>query len=252
MISLIICSVDEEKFRRVADNYRRALCDEPFEIIRVRNAPGMAAGYNEGFARSHGDIVIFSHDDVHLLTPHLAPLLRRHLNTYDVLGIAGTTKLQGGQWILSGPPYVYGQVATPNYDEGIFEVAIWGAPAKGVGGIKALDGVFLCARREVVDKVPFDERTFRGFHLYDIDFTFRAYLAGFKLGVCCDLHLVHSSPGNFDDQFYDQQDLFMEKHRAALDEGAERVFNITLLKANSLAEVSEVMTPPHWTNSREQ
>jgi GT2 family glycosyltransferase len=248
MISLIICSIDDAKFNRAVECYHRVM-GEPFEVIRIKGAAGMAEGYNQGVARSRGEVLIFSHDDVHLLTPNLAAVLHGHLQSADVLGIAGARKLQSGQWVFSGPPYVYGQVATPNRADATFEVAIWSAPAPHVGGMKALDGVFLCTRRHVVEQVPFDAQTFRGFHLYDIDFTFRAYQAGFRLAVCCDVHLVHDSSGEFlDDRFQEQYQLFMRKHHASLDPGVERQFRNTLYKALSLDEVKQIMTPPHWAD----
>ncbi len=42
-------------------------------------------------------------------------------------------------------------------------------------GIQALDGVFMAMRRKVATSIPFDEALFDHFHLYDLDFSFRAY-----------------------------------------------------------------------------
>jgi len=45
------------------------LGDEPYEIVAVRDARSLAEGYNRGVARSSGDIVILSHDDIEFLDP---------------------------------------------------------------------------------------------------------------------------------------------------------------------------------------
>ena len=64
--------------------------------------------------------------------------------------------------------------------------------------IQALDGVFFGMRREVWETVRFDEASFDGFHIYDIDFTYRAHLAGYRLAVPMDLLLIHFSLGGYD------------------------------------------------------
>ena len=67
-----------------------------------------------------------------------------------------------------------------------------------VPGIQALDGVFMAMRREVATAIPFDAEAFDGFHLYDLDFSFRAHRGGFRLAVCRDVVLIHESTGSYD------------------------------------------------------
>jgi GT2 family glycosyltransferase len=246
MISVVVCSREMRRFERVSKSYRRAFTSERLEIIGIHDATGLAEGYNRGLARSTGDIVIFSHDDIEILPDNFEIRLQTHLRKFDLLGIAGATKLQTGQWIMAGPPHVYGQVATPNRTQRAYEVTIWNNAFRSFSGIKALDGVFLCARRHVAESVRFDQETFRGFHLYDIDFSFRAYQAGFSLAVCSDLQLLHESFGNFDERFESDQEKFVQKHAAALDQGPQRLFTITTVRVEHPAEVLDVMTPTHW------
>jgi hypothetical protein len=73
-----------------------------------------------------------------------------------------------------------------------------GGGALVVPGMQALDGVMLAMRAEVARSLRFDEATFDHFHLYDLDFTFRAHLAGLQLAVCRDLVLLHASRGSYD------------------------------------------------------
>jgi GT2 family glycosyltransferase len=56
---------------------------------------------------------------------------------------------------------------------------------------QAVDGVLIGAHRKVCDAIPFDEQTFTGFHHYDIDFSYRAFLAGFSCGIVLDLDIFH-------------------------------------------------------------
>jgi hypothetical protein len=47
-----------------------------------------------------------------------------------------------------------------------------------------LDGVFLADRRSVFDTVPLGAQTFDGFHLYDVDWSYRVARAGLKPRCC--------------------------------------------------------------------
>ena len=121
------------------------------------------------------------------------------------------------KWAAAGPPYVFGQVAHPIPKDKCFEVTDWGTPARHVSGMCLMDGVFLAARRSVCEAIQFDEKTFTGFHLYDLDFTLRASAAGFKLAVCNDLMLLHESKGCFDSEWRKYTRIFMQKHAGAVD-----------------------------------
>jgi len=245
MISIVICSITPAKFNRVTQMYRRLLAGTEFEIIGIHDAKGMAEGYNRGLAQSRGDLIVFSHDDVEFLAPEFAPRLLGHLGHCDVLGIAGTTRLGDARWVNAGMPYVYGQVAAPN-PNGTYQVCIWSAAQRRIDGIRAMDGVFLCARRPVVESLRFDEQAYKDFHLYDIDFTFRAHLAGHRLSVANDLYLVHQSTGSGSRTWPQDAAHFQAKFRTALSPPTGRMSQFTLVTAPTAADVVEVMTPPHW------
>ena len=53
---------------------------------------------------------------------------------------------------------------------------------------------------------------FDGFHGYDLDFSFRAHLAGFRVGVATDLLFLHQSRGKFDAAWEHYGERLMEKH----------------------------------------
>ena len=246
MISIIICSIDDQKFGRMSAQYERLLAGEPFEIIRISDATGLAEGYNRGVARSRGDVLIFSHDDIEILNDDFRERLIGHLQHADVLGVAGAARAWSGRWIAAGPPFLYGQVVQPNPDDGMFDVAIYGTPSRRVDGIKILDGLFMVARRPVVQAVSFDQQTFNRFHLYDVDFTLRAFQAGFRLAVCCDIWLAHRSYGSFDEEWSRYERLFCQKHAATLDKMVPRAFRVTAIRVRDRAQLPEVLTPPHF------
>jgi hypothetical protein len=110
MISVITCSVDDHALMRWRRNYHRVLHGAEHEIIRISDARSLAEGYNRGMAQSRGEILIFSHDDIEILVP-IADIVRQRLEVFDLIGVAGTTRVAAAQWFYSGHPHVYGQVA---------------------------------------------------------------------------------------------------------------------------------------------
>src|SRR5206468_2521618 len=114
------------------------------------------------------------------------------------IGIAGTTRLVTGKWEAAGDPYAFALISAPSPDSLGYLTVLRGGGPLVVRGIQALDGVFMAMRRDVAVSTPFDEVLFDHFHLYDLDFSFRAHQAGFALAVCRDIVLIHRSMGKFD------------------------------------------------------
>jgi GT2 family glycosyltransferase len=191
-------------------------------------------------------VLVFSHDDVEVLTPELVPRLLAHLAAHDVVGMAGKTRLLDGNWVSAGPPYIVGQVAHLAPAGKGYVVSLYGAPALQSAPVQALDGLFLACRRAVFDSLCFDEQTFDGFHCYDSDFTFAAHLAGLRLGVCGDVALLHASGGTYDAKWEHAMRLFSKKYRDRLPVVRRRRFHFASVRVQTREEVLEVMglAPP--------
>ncbi len=216
MISIIICSIDHAKFKKVVQNYKTLLCNEPHEIIGIHDAKSLAEGYHRGIRKSSGAILVFCHDDIEILSTDFSKKLKAHLKTYDLIGAAGTTRLIGPGWIQAGQPYIHGQMTHYDKKEDVYATCVYGANEPAVGDIQAIDGLFMATKREVMASVRFDEARLDGFHLYDIDFSYSAYWAGFKLAVCNDIIIIHYSGGSFAEKWRHYADRFLEKHGARL------------------------------------
>ena len=104
------------------------------------------------------------------------------------------------------------------------------------GDVMVLDGVFLAARREVFTSVRFDAVTFDGFHGYDIDWSYRAALAGFRLAAAGNLWLVHASRGSYDDVWLRYAERFCAKHRTGHADPAPPSFYETSLGSRAQVE----------------
>lgn len=203
-ISVIICSVDVAKYAAVTAHYAQLLAGERYEIIGLHDARSLAEAYNRGAARAAGDIVIFSHDDIEILTPDFAARLKRHLAAHDVVGPCGTSKMTSGHWMGAGWPHLRGLVVhqypagEPDAaSAGMYRALVFDTLAEDAsGGLQGLDGMFIAVRRSVLDTCRFDEERFDGFHLYDLDFTYTAFLAGLDVAVFRDISMLHYTSGD--------------------------------------------------------
>ena len=211
-LSIVVCSIDARKFEQVSRNYRSLFAGREVEIIGIHDARSLAEGYTRGIAQANGTRLILSHDDIEILSPDFAARIDRHLDDFDLVGIAGTTRLVSGKWADAGDPYVFTLVTSPDPEHGGYATMMLGGGPLVVPGIQALDGVFMALRREVATAIPFDGDTFDGFHLYDLDFSFRAHRAGFKLAVCRDVVLIHESTGTYDAAWEEYKRRFESKH----------------------------------------
>jgi len=245
MISIIICSIDEKKFSTVSAHYQKLLVGEPHEIIRIPDAKSMCEGYNRGFAQAKGDILIFSHDDIEFLRPqHFASTLKEHMQNFDIIGVAGSNLLVSPRWFDAGYPHIFGHVASLIPQP--FHIMIFGTSSRVIRGIQVLDGLFLAFRRKVLEQLSWDEQTFAGFHCYDTDMTFRAHLSGFKLAVVNDLPLIHSSDGDYGDNWRPHGELFTRKHAKDIPFFPDRQTRFCIVKVETREDVIEVMTPSFW------
>jgi tetratricopeptide (TPR) repeat protein len=197
-ISVIVCSIDRDKLGRLQTNLETLLRGEDWELIHIADARSLCEGYNRGVARSRGEILVFCHDDIAILCADFARRLRMHLASFDLLGVAGSTLASGPTWTWSGAPHIFASIAYPRSDgTDQLQLATCGTSGPVVKDAQLLDGVFMAARRDLLHRVSFDEATFDGFHLYDLDFSYRAWIAGAKTAVCRDVAIRHESRGNF-------------------------------------------------------
>lgn len=213
--TLVVLSRDDARFERFSASVAR-LVPAP-EVIRVSDARSACEGYARGLGLVQTPSVVFVHDDVEFLTPDAVARIEQHLLERDVIGVAGTDVLLDGRWTTAGPFYCFGQVAGPSVREGqAARVAVFG-PRQGVNEAVGLDGVLIAARTSVARAVGFDAETFDGWHHYDVDFSFRAHLAGARVAVVQDVPIFHGGEGHYEDEAWIRSEqVFQGKHAGSL------------------------------------
>ena len=238
VFSIIVCSHRADRAAAIRAHYAMLFRDRPHEFIGIPDAKSLCEGYARGLRLSSGRLIIFSHDDIEFVIPDIPDRLERHLADHDIVGVAGTNRLIDADWTSAGDPHVFALVIYPGPQHDLYSIRFAGRGPLCIDGIQVLDGCFLACRREAAEMVGFDEQTFDGFHFYDIDFTFRASLAGLRLAVCRDLPLIHRSEGNPDDSWLTYRDRFVGKHRGHFAQGpggnAETI--VASVRRSALAE----------------
>jgi GT2 family glycosyltransferase len=250
MISVVICSITPAKYEAVLANLRLRMGNEPWELIGIHDARSMAEAYNQVIPRLRGDIVILCHDDIELLNADFTTRLKRRMSQFDIVGVAGTTRLLDARWVGAGIPYLFGQMVHVQAD-GSLTVDVYGAPRPAIGNIQAVDGAFMAVRRSVLNQIKFDAVNFDHFHIYDIDFCMSAYTAGLRLGVANDIHTLHFSGGTYDDDNWKTAAArFRKKWASRLRPPPKSyMFNWAVAFCNSREHAIELMTPAYWQDA---
>lgn len=199
--SFIVCSITPSKLEAVRCNIAERMAGHDWELIAITDAKSLCEAYNRGARRARGDVVVFCHDDIEILDEEFASRLAAALEGADVVGVWGTTRVTGPAVAWSGRPHVHGWVTHLAGAAGFLPSICSLAPPQ-VDRAEAIDGLFMAMHRRVLDRVTFDAERFDGFHFYDLDFSYRAFLAGFRLRIQCDLLLTHASTGGFNASYW--------------------------------------------------
>ena len=85
-----------------------------------------------------------------------------------------------------------------------------------------VDGLFFVVDKEKI-KCEFDEKV-EGFHFYEIDFCFRNYLEGVKIGVTSDIDVTHLSIGQTNEKWEENRKIFAEKYKDNLPAKVKKEF----------------------------
>jgi GT2 family glycosyltransferase len=190
------------------------------------NRYDLFAGYNAGAAQTSGDILVFIHDDVQIIGNVLSfarPI--RHLTdpaTGFIGGFGSKLLNERGTWWEKNQPKqqiaenCLGMVFCPSANEFSMDAAVWPGLTARFGRVLVVDGVLLMCHRRTFDRLGgFDAATYKGFHFYDVDITFRAHQLGLK-NYAAPLPMLHASLGKYGDDWEINRKIFVEMHRASL------------------------------------
>lgn len=183
----------------------KSLLGDPTISVQMafNNSEGLPTIYNRAILHAKdSQILVFLHDDIWLEDPNFIAKIRASLQKYDIVGVAGNTRISKHQpaWLfrcIENGRFVwdseYLSGAVRHGAPGQSEPAFYGpTPAR----CELMDGVFLAGHRRMLlhSNVLYDEQ-FK-FHFYDMDFCRTARRAGLSLGTW-PLDILHVSEGAF-------------------------------------------------------
>jgi GT2 family glycosyltransferase len=183
--------------------YQKFPRDQPIELRLFReNKKGLPGLYNQAIeeARSDAAVLVFIHDDVYLSDFYWTRHLMQGLETFAIVGVAGTRRRVAKQpsWMYldadftrESHDYLSGVVGHGNGFPDLKQLSIYGEPGQQV---KILDGVLLAVRSTALQEhnLRFDPRF--TFHFYDLDFCRQAEERNLAMGTWA-VSIVHGSWG---------------------------------------------------------
>jgi len=180
--------------------------------------------YNKALTETTNNIVVFCHDDILFETKNWGRKILKHFKRnpdYGIIGIAGSRELpSSGKW-WENPSHMYGQVY--HQHEGKRWLSKYSDRKPGfIDNVVLVDGLFFCVNKNTI-KTNFDEDV-KGFHFYDVDFCFRNYNEGVKIGVTSDIDVTHLSIGQTNEKWEDNRKMFSEKYKDILPIKSKKEF----------------------------
>lgn len=192
----------------------------PFEVIGMANSGGamsISKAYNLAGRQGKFDILCFMHEDLRIHTENWGVFLQKILQDRSIglVGIAGSISRADFPTLWgSHEPHLrtrliqHDQHGVPGYIE-------FNPKQETLADVGMVDGCWMACRREVWENHPFDEETFKGFHLYDEDFSFQ--ISG-SLRVCVTFEILveHFSPGRYSREWFAAAEIFHRKWKHRL------------------------------------
>jgi glycosyltransferase involved in cell wall biosynthesis len=222
MVSVVYCTREhnEEHIKHI----HKMFGHPKVEVIEyINEGESLTKFYKKALKETKHDIVVFLHDDIIIETKQVATkLVKLYENNpeYGVLGVAGSKYMaETGKW-WENPKKMYGRVSHTH--EGKTWLSAYSDDlGNAVEEVVNVDGVFFSVHKKRL-KVDFDTNV-KGFHFYDVDFSFRCYLSGVKVGVHTNVRINHMSIGITNDEWEQNRIEFADKFKDKLPVSIKRV-----------------------------
>lgn len=208
MISVVVCSIDPVLSANLQANIAKTI-GVPYEFIVIDNRTAkkcIGAVYNQGAQSAQFSIICFLHEDVVFSTPNWGQKILQHFEanaSLGLIGVAGSkykSQTHSG-WYTGIPALDCANILHINRQGQEYRIFAQPSPGKSFEQVVCIDGVFMCCRKEVWERVMFNESLLDGFHLYDIDFSTRVSRL-YETIVSYEIDIVHlTEGGSFDNHW---------------------------------------------------
>lgn len=207
MFSILICSVNNAYLEKIKLNIQETI-GHTYELLvwdNVINPKPITEVYNLLAARAQYPYWCFIHEDISFQTDQWAEKL---LNAFEqnldtgLIGIAGSkykSRTPSG-WSTGILDLDYCNIFHQDREGNTKH--LYNNPKHTVyEPVVNVDGVFMAIRRKVWESAHFNDEFLRGFHCYDIDFSFRV-IDKWKAAVLFNINIMHfTQGGNFGNEW---------------------------------------------------
>ncbi|MBB6215728.1 GT2 family glycosyltransferase [Anaerosolibacter carboniphilus] len=172
---------DEKTYEKALYHMNRLTIPEGYnvEILCIKNAKSMAAGYNHGMKYSDAKYKVYLHQDVSIINKDFIKDFLTIFEKYPsigLMGVAGSKTIpSNGIWWES--PQRYGQV----YDNHTGQMSLlrFNDVENEYVKVKAIDGLLMITQYDI----PWREDLFDGWHFYDISQSMEFQKSGFEVAI---------------------------------------------------------------------
>lgn len=265
MISVVILHRNIDFIQKAKTNLKQTIGVE-YELIIIDNKNNdfnIFNGYNLGVRKSKFPIICFMHEDLLFHTDDWGKRVLSHFENSDLglLGVVGGTAMPRvpATWWTKHPLNVH-------Y---VNLIQHWTRQEPPIGGYRqeipgtrktrdynnptnkklnegiAVDGLWFCVRKELFDRVKFDQETYAGFHFYDVDICFQVLARGYKVMFASDILVEHFSEGHLSKDWFESALIFNKKWRHDLP----KFINKVDAKKYKEDEVKALLSFAYWMRS---
>jgi hypothetical protein len=230
MLSIIICHRRKELLSALKSNIEETI-GIPYELVVIDNSENnysILSAYNEGVKKAKYDLLCFSHEDILFHTKDWGKKVITHFedSATEMIAVAGAlaqSEIPSAWWYNNYFAKSVNNVLMPSNDKNDKKLYHYKTnPAETKTEVAVIDGVWFCIRKSLFDEIAFDEKTFKGFHLYDMDISMQVSQHS-KVFVVNDILLQHFSNGKITQSYYEDLISFTEKWKPYLPVQNEKV-----------------------------
>lgn len=218
MITVITCSKNPHPNSIQEHNIAKTI-GVPYQylLIDCRDFKSYAQAANSGIAQTEGTVTVFIPDDAYFMKLNWGATLLQKFTDPSVaaVGVAGTQYLaaESASLTAAGRPFIKGKVVY-HLQNGDFFAAVF-SPESGDFEVVGCDSVFLAVRTELFHKAWFDEQTFDGEHLAELDLCMQLRYYG-RIIVTSEIVIKRRSQVNFDQVWQEYNRRFSTKWASEL------------------------------------
>ena len=111
-------------------------------------------------------------------------------NSIGIIGFGGAHFLSSAPMYWSESPII-SEYCKHNDNGRVYDCIAKNYMNNGLADVAVIDGMCMMARREVFDKLAFDEKNYKGFHMYDMDICMQILQTGLRVCVTDKILVTH-------------------------------------------------------------